>query len=143
MKEYLFNNKISYQMNDEKKSLYWLWLSMFLGIFIFLCCTIKISIKIPMTATYNIETNTLELYWPFEKIDKISQIKRIKVENTEINFQIINMSELKVDEINKINYQIITISSPKKFYSNQMIKVYLLDEEEPIIQKVKKWILGG
>jgi len=143
MKGYLFNNKISYQMNDSKKVSYWFWICLFLGLLFLASCILKISISYPTTAQYNTETNTLELYWPFEQIDKINQIKRVKIENTETDFQIINMSELKVDETNLLNYQIITINSPQKFYPNQIIKLQLLDEEEQIIQKVKKWILGG
>lgn len=143
MNEYLFNNKISYQMADEKPTILWLWLSLFLGLFIIISCILKINISYASSAIYNAESNTLEVYWPFEQIDKISQIKQIKIENTTTNFQIINMSELKVDTENKMNYQIIIINSPRKFYPNQIIKVHLLDEEEPVIKKVKKWIIGG
>jgi len=78
-----------------------------------------------------------------DKIDQIYQYKSLKVENTEIPFQIINFSEILLDESKMESYQKIEIKSPFEFRENQIIKAYFLDKKERIIVKIVKLLLEG
>lgn len=143
MNEFIYNNKICFLEQKESTSSYLFWVLIFLFLVIFLSCIFKVSFITPINAIYNYDTNELEFYWPYDKYEKITTIKQIRINDSKWNFQISNISEIKVDEINHINYQIISISSPKKFVKNQIIKIYLLDEKEILIKKILQIILGG
>ena len=94
------------------------------------------------TAVYNLERNTLQIYWDDENLNQLNQIESVKVDEKEFSFQILNVSELKINELNQTNYQIVDIFSPQKYQENQMIYIKLLDKKEKIIKKLKKIMLG-
>lgn len=85
----------------------------------------------------------LELSWPYEEIKEIYQYEKMKVDEETMDFKILNISELKLDEQNKINYQIISIKSPKTYPQSQVVPITLYDKKERMIKKWQKIILGG
>jgi len=143
MNEYLSLNKISYLAQTEKKHPFLIWSTLFLVIFFWLSCFVKIRLSYKTVAIYNSTNNTLEIYWQYEKIEKFNEYEKIKIENSESNLSIQNMSEIGVDKINSQNYQIIEIVSPKIYRHNQVISIQLLDHQEKVIIKLKKIIIGG
>ena len=143
MNEYLSLNKISYLAQTEKKHPFLIWTTLFLVIFFWLSCFVKIRLSYKTVAIYNSTNNTLEIYWQYEKIEKFNEYEKIKIENSESNLSIQNMSEIGVDNINRQNYQTIEIVSPKIYRHNQVISIQLLDHQEKVIIKLKKIIIGG
>lgn len=143
MNEYLYHNKISFRNQRERKVPYLFWISIFLCMTIWSSCIIKVRFSYKVSAIYNEEKNALQIYWDYENIDLLNKIEKARVEETEIAFQVLSISEIKINELTQTNYQIVEISSPKKYQENQMINIKLLDKKEKIIKKVKKIILGG
>ena len=67
----------------------------------------------------------------------------MNIDGLETDFKIKNMSEIKVMEETRTNYQIIEVESPKKYRKNQVFHILLFDSKEKIIEKLKKIIVGG
>lgn len=142
MNEYLYLNKISFLAQREKRVSYLFWISIFFSITILGSCIIEVRFSYKTTAVYNLERNTLQIYWDDENLNQLNQIESVKVDEKEFSFQILNVSELKINELNQTNYQIVDIFSPQKYQENQMIYIKLLDKKEKIIKKLKKIMLG-
>ncbi len=143
MNESLYLNKISYRLKQEKRPNYLFWISIVFTFLLISSCSISVRLSKKTTAIYKEETNTLEIIWNYDEIDKLNMIEKVKIEEIETDFKIKNMSEIKVIEEKQINYQIIEIESPKTFRNNQVLHLLLLDKKEKIIKKLKKIIVGG
>ncbi len=101
-------------------------------------CLLKVRFSYPIKAIYQEENQVLEILWPYEKIDEIIKIEKWKQNEIEHPFEIINISEIEVDEINKINYQTIEIKCEEKLIQNQIVPIVLLDKKEKLIKKIIK-----
>lgn len=143
MNESLYHNKISYLNEKEKKPNYLIWISLVLALMIWITCFVPIRLSYKMTGIYNEETGNLEIYWPYEQIEKLHQIEKIKIEEEKIDFKIVNMSEIKVNENTMTNFQIIEIQVEKKYRKNQILSLQVFDKKEKIIFKLEKIMLGG
>lgn len=143
MNESLYHNKISYLNEKEKKPNYLIWISLVLALMIWITCFVPIRLSYKMTGIYNEETGNLEIYWPYEQIEKLHQIEKIKIEEEKIDFKIVNMSEIKVNENTMTNFQIIEIQVEKKYRKKQILSLQVFDKKEKIIFKLEKIMLGG
>lgn len=142
MNESLFLNKTSFLLQKEKHIPILVIVILVFMESLWIMCFVEIRISYKTNALYKPSTNTLEIYWLYNNVDKINQIEKLKIEEQEMDFQIKNISEIKVDG-NRNNYQIIEVKSPEKYKENQIIQLKLLDKKERILKKVKKLILGG
>lgn len=143
MNESLYHNKIAFLNKREHSPSFLIWLSIFLAILIWASCFIEIRLSYKTTGYFNEETNSIEIFWPFDTIEKLYQYEQMKIDGKLVNLEILNMSEIKKDEQNLITYQIISLKSPEKYRKNQTFQLLLYDKKERIIEKAKKIILGG
>lgn len=143
MNESLFLNKISYQNEQEKNPNYFFWISIIITILLIITSSISVRLSIKIATIYNEETNTLEMMWDYEKVNQLNQFEKIKIDEVEHSFHILNMSEIKVMRETNWNYQIVEIESPRIYHKNQVVYILLCDKKEKIIKKLKKIIIGG
>lgn len=143
MNEYLQTNKISFEMEKENPPAVLIWMVLFFCLIIWVTCFIKVRNVYEIKGIYNEETGELQIIWPCDKIEELNRFEKIVGNRQEWDFQILNMSEIKIDEKTWTNYQIISIESKEKYLENQVISLKLLDKKEKIIIKLKQLILGG
>ncbi len=143
MNEYITHNKISFLMQKEKTTSFQFWIVLFFFIMLWSSCLIKVNLSYKTFAIYKKASNNLEIYWQYNELEKLNDIEKIKINNIEIDFQIQNMSEIKIDQSSLQNYQILEVMSPKEFIDNQILQIQLLDKKEKVIEKVKKIIMQG
>ncbi len=64
----------------------------------------------------------------------------LKINDKKYDYTIQNISEIKYDEIEKINYQTFTINIAKPSFVNEIIKVCFYYNQEKISQKIIQFI---
>lgn len=85
-----------------------------------------------------INNNEIILNLPVKYSDTLIDGKFIKINNTKYLYKITNISPIKIDEQNMINYQTIHLKINEKLYQNQIIDITMFFQKEKLINKIKR-----
>ena len=70
--------------------------------------------------------------------DAVQKASFIKIDNKMYNFNIINISDIKV--LDNVNYQIYTINVKEKYINNEVVKITFYSNKQKIIRKIVDFI---
>ena len=103
------------------------------GLFIF---TLNLKIYDTFKLKGIVNNNLILINLPIKYSDTIVKGKFVKIDNKKYSYQIKNISTIKIDKSNLIEYQTIEIKVSKKIYQNEIINLIIYFQKEKLINKI-------
>ena len=103
------------------------------GLFIF---TLNLKIYDTFKLKGIVNNNLILINLPIKYSDTIVKGKFVKIDNKKYSYQIKNISTIKIDKSNLIEYQTNEIKVSKKIYQNEIINLIIYFQKEKLINKI-------
>lgn len=117
-------------------------------LFIFLIGVFFLSFKILQIEIYEsynskafYQDGFIYLSVPIDYSDTITSGEYLKINKEKYEYKLLNIGDIEIDEVNLINYQVITIEVDKEFKNKEVLDITIYYKKEKIFNKIKEIIL--